>query len=512
MWGQVSRALTPGKLLALLTRSMIGTRLYPQTAGEAAAAYTPTDIAFDPTKGYDARRAGVVGDGVVDDTAALRKIVEVAGPYAAVFIPPTFTCLVTGAIIDASLAAAAVGQTWFGGGKIITANGFNHHVFELSGVPDFTLLGIHGASGTLGAAYSAATARFFRAVSGSHRARMLFCRVEGFQSAAQFNNSTDGLVFGSTLLNPYGWGVNIQTDADYCGVAETRVIGAANEHGVYISGSSGNRVLGAFVRGVRVSGCAVDGIKTTYAENPKVAGCYSWGNVGQGIYVTVGTDRAHVVENHVESNGENGILVYDGTANSDRNLVALNTVRKNDKNGISVSSAGAGTVTRTRVIDNDVDDNDQEATGAQYGIVQNGAGVSGTEIRDNRVSNEVIGVRISSGGGARIENNDLSDGNATPLSTALSTDRIIGNRGYMEGADTYDPPSLADGEGVTTTVTCTGAVLGDQAEASFSLDLQGVVMKAYVQSGNTVAVRFQNESGGVVDLASGTLRVRAWRL
>ena len=76
---------------------------------------------------------------------------------------------------------------------------------------------------------------------------------------------------------------------------------------------------------------------------------------------------------------------------------------------------------------------------------------------------------------------------------------------------TYDPGSLADGAGATTTVTATGAVLGDFALASFSLDLQGISVTAYVSAADTVSVRFQNESGGVLDLASGTLRVLVFR-
>lgn len=78
----------------------------------------------------------------------------------------------------------------------------------------------------------------------------------------------------------------------------------------------------------------------------------------------------------------------------------------------------------------------------------------------------------------------------------------------VSGSATYDPGSLADGAGVTTTVTATGASLGDFAQASFSLDLQGITVSAWVSAADTVSVRFQNESGGVVDLASGTLRVR----
>lgn len=76
------------------------------------------------------------------------------------------------------------------------------------------------------------------------------------------------------------------------------------------------------------------------------------------------------------------------------------------------------------------------------------------------------------------------------------------------GSATYDPPSLSDGTGATTTVAAAGASLGDFAVASFSLDLQGVTVTAWVSSANVVSVRFQNESGGLLDLGSGTLKVR----
>jgi hypothetical protein len=87
----------------------------------------------------------------------------------------------------------------------------------------------------------------------------------------------------------------------------------------------------------------------------------------------------------------------------------------------------------------------------------------------------------------------------------------IGTNGFqaLTGSKTYDPGSLADGVGETTTVTVTGAALGDYAEASFSLDLAGLQLTAYVSAADTVTVRFQNETGaGPVDLGSGTLRAR----
>jgi len=75
------------------------------------------------------------------------------------------------------------------------------------------------------------------------------------------------------------------------------------------------------------------------------------------------------------------------------------------------------------------------------------------------------------------------------------------------GAAVYDPASLGDGVGATAEVTVAGAALGDYAFVSFSLDLQDITVTAYVSAPDKVQVRFQNESTGTVNLASGTLRV-----
>ncbi len=75
------------------------------------------------------------------------------------------------------------------------------------------------------------------------------------------------------------------------------------------------------------------------------------------------------------------------------------------------------------------------------------------------------------------------------------------------GSSTYDPPSLATGAETTTDVTVTGARLGtgDTATASFSLNTLGIKLTANVIADNTVRVTFRNDTGGTLDLASGTL-------
>jgi hypothetical protein len=79
----------------------------------------------------------------------------------------------------------------------------------------------------------------------------------------------------------------------------------------------------------------------------------------------------------------------------------------------------------------------------------------------------------------------------------------------LEGSVSYDPPILAAGDGVTATVAVPGAALGDFACASFSLDLQGITLTAWVSATDTVSVRFQSGTTDAIDLGAGTLRLRA---
>lgn len=79
------------------------------------------------------------------------------------------------------------------------------------------------------------------------------------------------------------------------------------------------------------------------------------------------------------------------------------------------------------------------------------------------------------------------------------------------GSKTFDPVSSGAGTSQTTTVTVTGAALGDVCGASFSQDMQSVLLFAYVSAADTVACVFYNWTAGTVDLASGTLTAWAMR-
>ena len=84
----------------------------------------------------------------------------------------------------------------------------------------------------------------------------------------------------------------------------------------------------------------------------------------------------------------------------------------------------------------------------------------------------------------------------------------VNNLAFQEFTATYNPANLVDGAGVTTTIPTPGAYLGQYVQCTFSLDTQGIILYAWVSAADVVSVRFQNETGGAIDLGSGTIKVK----
>jgi hypothetical protein len=84
----------------------------------------------------------------------------------------------------------------------------------------------------------------------------------------------------------------------------------------------------------------------------------------------------------------------------------------------------------------------------------------------------------------------------------------VAERTSPVGSKTFNPGSIAAAGQESTTVTVTGAALGDYVTASFSIDLALIELSAYVSAADTVTCLFKNGTAGAIDLGSGTLRCR----
>lgn len=78
----------------------------------------------------------------------------------------------------------------------------------------------------------------------------------------------------------------------------------------------------------------------------------------------------------------------------------------------------------------------------------------------------------------------------------------------LTGSETWDPGSIGDGNEEAKEVTVTGAALGDFCLVSFSVDVVDLVLDAQVTVANTVTCVLANNTGGAIDLASGTVYVK----
>ena len=80
--------------------------------------------------------------------------------------------------------------------------------------------------------------------------------------------------------------------------------------------------------------------------------------------------------------------------------------------------------------------------------------------------------------------------------------------GYPLVSQTWNPGSIADGDEEVVTVAVSGASLGDFVFVSFSLDVTDLAITAAVTAAGVVTVQLNNNTGGAIDLGSGTIRVR----
>lgn len=133
----------------------------------------------------------------------------------------------------------------------------------------------------------------------------------------------------------------------------------------------------------------------------------------------------------------------------------------------------------------------------------------------------------------KLDSGEVTDNNGTNANTAdwknvngLSAVSFTNNRGTVSGSDvigtpwekrlygskTWDPASLTAFTETSTTVTVTGAAVGDIAncgQTTITADL--LQLNCYVSAADTVRVVLRNISSGTIDVASGTLNAEVMK-
>jgi hypothetical protein len=491
---------------------------------------------------------GAMGDGSANDTAVIQAVLNA---FNDVFVPVgTFMTnrllipsnrTLTGAgwqsvlkLRDSQATALLVNSTWVTGNE-------NIHIrnLKLDGNSDNNILSIAGRG---------------------HCVLFLFadnCSVEG---CYMYNPRQDGVYVGGA--GTYGSGMTIGgpctritiinnriehairngvsitrgqdikvhfneiIDANYGAIDEPELYGAAaidSEPNVDTDDVDRISILGNTIYNGHFHGilCAGDGTHNSMQINDNNVHLAATATpVATGIGVTTGVTSVSVVGNAVSGGALHGISW--GTS-AERGIIANNMVScdiaGSGGRGIGLTT-GSG---RCVISGNDV--SGFEAAIAVVGTSEVHLGdvlvagnilsvPSGNDYVQQRFVDQLVCVgnlRVGTGTAfAHADNlNDISFVTKLQIGVAPIANAIAN---HCFGSKTHDWPSVAAGQYTTTTVTVTGCVLGDMAEASMSAALPaGARLHAEVTAADTVTVTLHNyHASNAADPSSGTLRAHTW--
>ncbi|WP_292601272.1 hypothetical protein [Mesorhizobium sp.] len=276
------------------------------------------------------------------------------------------------------------------------------------------------------------------------------------------------------------------------------------------------------IRGITSNG----GIQnSSTSDNLRIEGGVISGFVGAAVYMQ-GTNPIvrGLILNEPASNDSNGCI-----------RIAAGSGARVERNVIRRAASAAGHGIRADVSFLSICDNIVEGFTGNALMLNGAAATEAVGIRRGNILNGVRDLQAT----ATVDPVSLAPGQRTATATIAVAGAVLGdiaqasfslNLGPIElvswvsatntvsyyfenpsailsGSVTYDAPSIAAGAEVTTTVTVTGASLGDAVLGmSDGVDQAGLTISGYVSAANTVTAVVRNGSAAPVDLATATLR------
>lgn len=339
----------------------------------------------------------------------------------------------------------------------------------------------------------------------------------------------DAIISGNIIYRPKGVGIYVQHTVTGAAKAPSHIV---SNNFIFGPGNVGIYILqqGQDMRGFVIANNVISDHRST-GGNPAI---YVYANsVGA---ILGGSITGNTVTNCIDgdcifvrgaSTTDGGVNCYDvaitgnnlhssyAGASASPSCIYTNTTRRTtiSNNTVRVTGTNANPIRAVSSYDTSVIGNTIKlADSSTSEAIEFGTAGQDHLVAHNRVvcasPSSVIGLYVASNNNVLFHDNDFRQC-TTPVNLASGSGH---SGGPLTGSATYDPANLVDGAGATTTVTVTGAALGDYAQATFSLDIQGITLSAWVSAADTVSVRFQNESGGALDLASGTLRAKVYKV
>jgi parallel beta-helix repeat protein len=314
--------------------------------------------------------------------------------------------------------------------------------------------------------------------------------------------------------------------------------------GANVSGCGNISFVGCNTRDNNAGGYLIAGQATDY-PGISVVNCTSYNdaaNAGYGAIWVWNSDHTAIVGNVVSSSQQLGISVR--SAINKNVVVANNSVYDSTWQGIVTEDASGILIEGNQIVRSGRDgirledssdclvvNNYIEASNTAAGnydsvaVVNDTGTTNNNEIRSNymRKGAEAPQYAIDITAGCTntvVRDNNLITGGNTGIINDGGTNSVFRHNltglgvfdSELSGVYTWDPESLADGAGVTTSgITVTGAAFGDYVNVAAPYDVSGVTVNGWVSAADEVQFRLQNETGATRDLASGSWWVRVYK-
>lgn len=222
-------------------------------------------------------------------------------------------------------------------------------------------------------------------------------------------------------------------------------------------------------------------------------------STGAGLVISGTFNNGEIVGNIISDSQGNmmtGIATNVTTATFSGNVIKDNIIKDMVTNGIHFNNVTTDLWNpQYNTWLNNYDDNPQRVElQLQRSLYNTAAPVAGTWVQDDIIWNS----------------NPVAGG---PLGWICITGGTPGTWVAFASLDlsattTWDAGSIADGDEEMKEVTVTGAALGDIAICSMSVDVADLALTCSVTATNTVTASLLNNTGGAIDLASGTLKAK----
>jgi hypothetical protein len=450
---------------------------------------------------------GAVGDGSNDDTAEIQACINASSPGDTILFPPGIY----------GLSAPIVRK-------------HDRHYLGVGGWSDATVLKVLSGS-SANFQNAAGLSGVFVPESWNTNATVAGGRetIQGIAIDGNLANNATGQHAGFVLHGNF-WSQYADLRAYNCKKAGLHMTGVGKDG----TTSMATGLSDFLFRDIFMASNQGDGVRSVMASNGAyhsdvtwTGACRLFSNDGSGMFVENAGGWAIDGEIHHWQNGKHGVYLEGGYA------LRVGHVYCEDFGRLGTSGETLFGL-RARVFDGRgahihdcvIDAQTTPIAGVTHICLSVAGG--GTDVHAWVTDCEVIGISNANVYGFDIWNGDTGShvlnlhehGNiARGFLDAAHAKQYVGSGAFtydpprrMTATTTWNPASATTGTAQSTTVTVTGAAVGDPAVASLTTMPTGTwLLSAQVTAANTVTVTLRNDSGGTVDPASGTLRVTVWK-